>query len=71
MVEHLFFEVDATGFYGIEVEYAGSHWDFGAAETGEFYGLSWSGVATAVPEPGSAGLIGLAVVSGLLCRRKR
>ena len=71
VVEHLFFQLDSDGYYGIEVEYAGAHWDFGSPESGEFYGLSWSGSAalSAIPEPGSACLIGLLMFTSLIRRR--
>ncbi|MDG1875125.1 MAG: PEP-CTERM sorting domain-containing protein [Mariniblastus sp.] len=69
VVEHLHFQTTGTGFYGISVDYSFAQYDFDTPETGEFYGLSWSGVA-AVPEPGSLLAIGFlgAVVA---CRRRR
>lgn len=71
VVEHLFFEISTTGFYGIQIDYTDSHWDFATAETGEFYGLSWSGVAApAVPEPGNAFMLGLFAVVAVTKRRR-
>lgn len=70
VVEHLFFELDNTGFYGVQVDYTAAHWDFGVAESGEFYGLSWSGVVTAVPEPGAAIALPAIAMIAMLRRRR-
>jgi hypothetical protein len=69
VVEHLSFNLDRTGFYGIQVGYTGSHWNF-SGETGETYGLSWSG--TAVPEPSTTVLLLLgSLVAVRQIRRRR
>ncbi len=66
-VEHLSFQLAATGFYGIGVNYAGANFNF-TGETGETYGLAWFG--TAVPEP-SAAVFLLLLVSGAVSQRPR
>lgn len=68
VVEHLSFELDATGFYGIEVSYNLAHWNF-TGETDETYGISWFGEVSPVPEPSSV-WIGM-IASGLLLMKRR
>lgn len=69
-VEHLFFTVPTTGFYGIEVNYLGDNWDF-AGRTTETYGLAWTGTAAAVPEPSSLVLCVFAAGPALIALRRR
>jgi PEP-CTERM motif len=72
VAEHLYLDIDSTGFYGIEVVHTQKHWDFGASEAGEQYGLAWSGVGlNAVPEPGHMILLGMGAVGGFVRFRRR
>lgn len=48
IVEHLYFSLASSGYYGIAVDYSGDIFNFNNA-TGEYYGLAWS----VVPEPSS------------------
>lgn len=72
MTEHLSFLLPKTGYYGLQVRYTEAHWDFGAAESSEQYGIAWSGVV-AVPEVEATGLlVFLSVTIWISCvRRKR
>lgn len=67
--EHLSFLLPRNGYYGINVRYTEAHWDFGEAESGEQYGLAWSGV-TAVPEPGAISAV-VAVIGVMFWTRRR
>ncbi|MFH5804064.1 S8 family serine peptidase [Alienimonas sp. DA493] len=73
VVEHLSFELPEDGYYGVRVSYFDEHWDFGDDDTATTYGLAWSGVArpAAVPEPGTACLVGVAGLAGVLIRRRK
>lgn len=68
VVEHLHFEIENQGFYGIQVDYTGSHFDFDDIEPGEFYGLAWR--TTAVPEPMTTVALAMGL-AGLAIRRRR
>jgi hypothetical protein len=62
VAEHLHFEIDSDGYYGIEVSLTDFHWNFlGSTEVA--YGLAWSGTV-AIPEPSSILLV--AVTLGCL-----
>ncbi len=50
LVEHLTFNLSATGYYGLRVSYTGALWNFNG-QTSESYGLAWSSASAAVPEP--------------------
>jgi len=70
VVEHLFFDIDATGHYGFEVEYEDALWDFGDDNFGEFYAVSWRGTAVnSIPEPNS--LLFLVLVGFVTTTRRR
>lgn len=70
VVEHLSFLVQSQGFYGIEVEFLASHWNF-TAEQDENYGLAWFSTAATVPEPTSLMLMSVGVVAIFSRRRRR
>jgi hypothetical protein len=67
VVEHLNFQIDAAGYYGIDVRFPSSHWNFVGSDS-EIYGLAWNGVA--VPEPDSLAML-MAALSGGLFRGGR
>lgn len=69
VVEHLFFDVPSTGYYGLFVDFFGVNWNF-TGESSEFYALAWS--ATAVPEPSSLLLVaaGMILLTGFARRRR-
>lgn len=58
VVEHLNFQIDETGYYGIDVRFPSSHWNFLGLDS-ETYGLAWNGLA--VPEPHSLAMSLLAL----------
>ncbi len=58
VVEHLSFQIDAAGYYGIDVRFPSSHWNFVGSDS-EIYGLAWNGVA--VPEPHSLAMLVVAL----------
>ncbi|MFK7769606.1 MAG: PEP-CTERM sorting domain-containing protein [Mariniblastus sp.] len=67
VVEHLDFEVEAVGYYGVRVDYTSAHWNF-TGETNETYGIAWRGVG--VPEPTTLTfLVGFALAT--IARRRR
>lgn len=71
--EHLHFDLDAEGYYGLGVTYNGSLWN-SIDETGEYYGLAWSTAfdvhnAVAVPTPTTAAM-GAVLLLGLLTPRR-
>jgi PEP-CTERM motif len=70
VAEHLYLDINSTGFYGIEVIHTQKHWDFGAVESGEQYGIAWSGVS-AVPEPSHMLVLGMGAIGAFLRKRKR
>lgn len=66
--EHLSFTIDSGGYYGIEVQYTNSHWNF-VNNTEVAYGLAWFG--TAVPEPGSWMILAISCCILAVQRRQR
>jgi hypothetical protein len=66
-VEHLYFALPRTSHYQIEVSFFGTVFDLSATHNSEQYGLAWSVLPAAVPEPGCIALaaIGLFVAGGL------
>lgn len=71
-VEHLSFTLPASGRYGLRVEYASNTFDntggqWGSASLPQMYGLAW----TAVPEPATVILAGIAVAVTTWSRARR
>lgn len=67
-VEHLSFILPTDGKYSIRIVHSGNH--FGGVDSVDF-AVAWSGLAlSAIPEPGTFLLFGVAVVT-MMPRRKR
>ncbi|MFM8332199.1 MAG: S8 family peptidase [Candidatus Methylumidiphilus sp.] len=68
IVEHLYFTLPATGYYGLTVSSAADLWNFNSS-TGEYFGLAWT---SAVPAPSTL-LLALAGWAGMTAsaRQKR
>jgi subtilisin family serine protease len=69
-VEHLYFTLPRTSLYQIEVSFFGTVFDFSGAHNSEQYGLAWSVLPAAVPEPTSCALAAMVLLFVGGCRRR-
>jgi hypothetical protein len=69
-VEHLYFTLPRTSLYQIEVSFFGTVFDFSGTHNSEQYGLAWSIMPAAVPEPTSCALAVMVMLVVGSCRRR-
>ncbi|MEX2671744.1 MAG: S8 family serine peptidase [Phycisphaeraceae bacterium] len=72
--EHLHFDLDEDGHYGIRVNYTDALWNV-TGETGEFFGLAWEGTQLStiavVPLPAPVAMGAVMLITAMLPRRRR
>ncbi len=68
--EHIYITLPQTGKYMLRVRFGAELYDFGANDTTDFYGVSWSATPSAVPEPATFAALGLGLVAAMRRRKK-